>query len=180
MAKTYSISDAQSTLDYFKELSGVDPLTISSKPEDVYFRALLYKVLMDYNGMNDRHVEEFFKYKGVRRTRSAVYHAVKKIDIYYRNYPNFRTVYNFLFDDKLEEFQKINDKIRAKNQPKPDVVCAPEEHKDELQLLIDSLPNSRRDEIYEMVNLRVKSWQWKSRDKCTIIESSEGISGRTF
>ena len=75
------------------------------------------------------------------------------------------------FQNKLDEI--VNGK-------EPNIVCVPEVRKDELQLLIDSLPNSKRDEIYEMVNLRVKSWKWKSQDKCTIIESSEGISGSTF
>jgi hypothetical protein len=39
------------------------------------------------------------------------------------------------------------------------------------------VPDKRRDEIYEMVNMRIKSWEWKSKDRCEIIESSTSMEG---
>ena len=50
--KNYNNEDATKTLEYFQEISGVDPFILSKKNEDVYFRALLYKVLMEFNCMN--------------------------------------------------------------------------------------------------------------------------------
>ena len=175
--KDYSIEDADETLEYFQKLSGLDPLTLSSTPANVYFRALLYKVLMEFNYMNDRQIEEFFKSKGVKRTRSAVYQAVNKIDMYYFNYSDFRNVYNVLFDDRMEE--GFDNKTIDDQSDLIDVVeeVLPEREEDDLQTLIDSLPLSKRDEVYEIVSLRVKSWGWKSKDKCEVIQSSDGVTG---
>lgn len=180
--KDYSIENANKILQDFQELSGVDPLILSRKPIDVYFRALLYKVLMDFNYMNDRQIEGFFWTKQVKRTRVAIYHAVSKIDLYYHNYPDFRKVYNVYFDNKIEEFKLLENKIKGKadnlNNRVKDVL--PQKENDALQLLINSLPLYRRDEVYEMVNLRVKSWSWKSKDKCEVIECSAGVTSSAW
>jgi hypothetical protein len=180
--KDYSISDANKILEDFQELSGVDPLILSQKPIDAYFRALLYKVLMDFNYMNDRQIEDFFWSKRIKRTRVAVYHAIRKIDLYYHNYSDFRNVYNIYFDDKIEEFKLLDNKIKGKAEELDNRVkgILPKKQNDALQLLINSLPSYRRDEVYEIVNLRVKSWNWKSKDKCEVIESSDGVTSSAW
>jgi len=178
----YSEVKANRMLKEFESLSGVDPLIYSQKPKDAYFRALLYKVLMDFNYMNDRQIAEFFLTKGITRTRVAVFHAVSKVDIYYLNYSDFRDVYNVYFDDKAEESKELDDKLieKAKDASDRAVQNLPQFIKDDLYFLIHKLPLDKRDEIYELVNLRVKSWDWKSKDKCEIIESSDGLSSRAY
>lgn len=178
----YSKVQANRMLKEFESLSGVDPLIYSQKPKDAYFRALLYKVLMDFNYMNDRQIAEFFLTKGITRTRVAVFHAVSKVDIYYLNYSDFRDVYNVYFDDKAEESKELENKLieKAKDASDRAVKNLPQFIKDDLYFLIHKLPLDKRDEIYELVNLRVKSWDWKSKDKCEIIESSDGLSSRAY
>ena len=178
----YSKTEANRMLKEFESLSGVDPLIYSQKPKDAYFRALLYKVLMDFNYMNDRQIAEFFLTKGITRTRVAVFHAVSKVDIYYLNYSDFRDVYNVYFDDKIEESKELDNKLMEKAKDASDraVQNLPHFIKDDLYFLIHKLPLDKRNEIYELVNLRVKSWDWKSKDKCEIIESSDGLSSRAY
>jgi len=178
----YSKVQANRMLKEFESLSGVDPLIYSQKPKDAYFRALLYKVLMDFNYMNDRQIAEFFLTKGITRTRVAVFHAVSKVDIYYLNYSDFRDVYNVYFDDKAEESKELDNKLieKAKDASDRAVQNLPQFIKDDLYFLIHKLPLDKRNEIYELVNLRVKSWDWKSKDKCEIIESSDGLSSRAY
>ena len=178
----YSKVQANRMLKEFESLSGVDPLIYSQKPKDAYFRALLYKVLMDFNYMNDRQIAEFFLTKGITRTRVAVFHAVSKVDIYYLNYSDFRDVYNVYFDDKAEESKELDNKLIEKAKGASDRANKKfkEIIKDDLYFLIHKLPLDKRDEIYELVNLRVKSWDWKSKDKCEIIESSDGLSSRAY
>jgi len=178
----YSKVQANRMLKEFESLSGVDPLIYSQKPKDAYFRALLYKVLMDFNYMNDRQIAEFFLTKGITRTRVAVFHAVSKVDIYYLNYSDFRDVYNVYFDDKAEESKELENKFieKAKDASDRAVQNLPQFIKDDLYFLIHKLPLDKRNEIYELVNLRVKSWDWKSKDKCEIIESSDGLSSRAY
>ena len=178
----YSKVQANRMLKEFESLSGVDPLIYSQRPKDAYFRALLYKVLMDFNYMNDRQIAEFFLTKGITRTRVAVFHAVSKVDIYYLNYSDFRDVYNVYFDDKAEESKELDNKLieKAKDASDRAVQNLPQFIKDDLYFLIHKLPLDKRNEIYELVNLRVKSWDWKSKDKCEIIESSDGLSSRAY
>ena len=178
----YSKTEANRMLKEFQSLSGVDPLIYSQKPKDAYFRALLYKVLMDFNYMNDRQIAEFFLTKGITRTRVAVFHAVSKVDIYYLNYSDFRDVYDVYFDDKAEESRELEYKLkkRSKEASKRANQELPQFIKDELYFLVHKLPLGKRQEIYDLVSLRVKSWDWKSKDKCEIIEGSDGVSSRAY
>ena len=91
--------------------------------------------------------------------------------MYYANYLDFRNVYNIFFDDKEDDFNnKTIDDLS-------DLEILPKVEDDALQAIISSLPLYKRDEIYQMVNLRVKSWNWKNKDKCEIIQSSDGVTG---
>ena len=49
--------------------------------------------------------------------------------------------------------------------------------RNELHDLIDTIPEDKRKEMYEMINLRIKSWEWKNKDRCEIIESSTSMDG---
>ena len=175
----YSKRGANTIFKNFQKKSGVDPLIISNKPIDVYFRALLYKVLVELNYMNDRQVEAFFLSKGVQRKRCAIYLAITKIDLYYDNYADFREVYDTYFDDKLkEEIKKKAIKDKEYQHRMNDIY--PSLMNDKLQDLVNNLPANKREEMFEVLNLRVKSWSWKSKDQCEIVEASEGIESNTF
>jgi hypothetical protein len=176
--KDYSNVNANKILKDFENLSQVDPLIKSQKSKDVYFRALLYKVLMEFNYMNDRQVEALFFSKGVKRTRVAIYHAVSKIDMYYDNFADFRELYNVYFDDKLNQTKIIETKIRSKENDLNNRVNSNtlQVKADKLQLLMNEIPAYRRDEAFERLNLMVKSWSWKSKDKCEVIQGDSSVS----
>jgi len=129
--------------------------------------------------MNDRMISDWFAEKGISRNRSSIFHALKKIDVYYDNFTRFRNVYDIYFNDKKEEtIKKERAKLeRLKNRTKSIKQVILNKKKDALGLLIDTVPDKRRDEIYEMVNMRIKSWEWKSKDRCEIIESSTSMEG---
>ena len=182
--KEYSISELDRTFNIYERISGSDPLSKSQKTEQVYLRALLYKILIDFHCINTRQVADYFSYKGKVINRVSVLHAVRKINIYYKNFYDFRYVYNIYFDDKLEEFKEIEEKkqfniskaksIREKKESRIESIGDSKESRskdnDDLDKLIYSLPFDKRKEIFELVGLRVKSWSWKSKDSCEIIE----------
>ena len=176
--KDYSTVNANKILKDFEKLSGVDPLIKSQRSKDVYYRALLYRVLMEFNYMNDRQVEGLFLSKGVQRKRVAIYHAVSKIDMYYSNFADFRQLYNVYFSDKLKETKRLEDKIKGKENDLNNRVNnnSLQVKGDKLQSLVSKIPSYRRDEVFEMLNLRVKSWAWKSKDKCVVIEGDFSVS----
>ena len=178
----YNQKGADKILLDFANLTGIDITNKSRTNKEAYLRALLYKVLMDFNFMNDRQAASFFLTKKVKIHRSAIYHALKKIDVYYTTFLDFRSVYNIYFDDKMKESKLMEAELQAKAKEANRRVSASikENCNDSLQRLVNSLPVDKRSEIFEMVNLRVKSWSWKSKDKCEIIESCDGFSGRAW
>ena len=192
--KSYNRIVAEILLSEYVDLTGMDYQSTLRDPRDSYLRALFYKVLKKGNDMNDRMIKDFYADKGVKRDRSSIYQSISKVDIYYLNYREFRMFYDSYFDDKKADYIEKKDTgvrkealratstklskddyIELQNYRTKDIT-----QKDLLDKLIESLPEDKRSDIYEMVNLRVKSWDWKSKNEYEIIESTEGLSGRAY
>ena len=174
----YNKEKADELAQEFMAKTGVDVFLTTRKAEQVFLRTLFYKVLVNYNGMIDQNIEDWYKEHGVPKNRSSIYTALTKIDMYYKLNDKFRDAYDIYFNNKINERialekakMKALDSIKNKNKQ---VIL--KKDKDALDLLIDSIESDRRKEIYELVNLRVKSWEWKSKDQCKIINCSENIS----
>jgi len=177
--RTYNVDAAKQLADKFVEITEIDLTSTSRHQEESYFRALLYKIMVDVNGMNDRMISDWFQDMGVRRNRSSIFHALRKIDIYYESYVKFRNVYDLFFDDKKKERERIeskkSEKVRMINERIARKLEVGERNK--IHQLADVVPQDRIEEMYEMMTLRIKSWNWKSKDKCEIIDSSTSMEG---
>jgi len=42
--------------------------------------------------------------------------------------------------------------------------------------LMYDIPEDKWEEVIERISMLKKSWEWKSNDKCLVVESSSGIS----
>ena len=182
MNKDYCIKSADILLKSHVRLCGLNPLIKTRETKAVYCKTLFYKVLISFNSMNQRQVSEYFLSKGLEINRSSTTNALKKIDIYYRDFSGFRELYDVYFKDKIENY-KLQEEKKAKrvidlNNAKPKIL--PKDRKDALSIIIKDIPLDRREEIYNLIEMRIKSWAWKSKDKCEIIEASSGISLNTF
>lgn len=177
--KGYNEHAAKELADRFVEITGIDLNDSSRHEEKAYFRALLYVIFKDINGMNDRMISEWFADMGIVKNRSSIFHALKKTDVYYNNFVKFRNVYDLFFDDKRKHREiidaKKSERIRIINERIEKNKAFGE--RNELHDLIDTIPEDKRKEMYEMINLRIKSWEWKNKDKCEIIESSTSMDG---
>ena len=177
--RTYNVEAAQQLADKFVEITEIDLTSTSRHQEEAYLRALLYKIMVDVNGMNDRMISEWFEDIGVKRNRSSIFHALRKIDVYYESYVKFRDVYDLFFDDKKRHRERIESKkserVRIINERIARKIEAGERSK--IHELADVIPEDRIDEMYEMMNLKIKSWSWKSKDKCEVINSSTSMEG---
>jgi hypothetical protein len=180
--KDYSTSGADSLFNSYIIFSGLNPIIKTRKTNTVYCRTLLYKILIDCNDMNQRQVAEYFLIKGLKINRSSITNALKKIDIYYRDFSGFRKLYDACFNDKVQEYkiqqEKKEQRVIDLNNAKPKILA--KDKKDALSIIIKDIPLDRREEIYNLIEMRIKSWAWKSKDKCEIIEASSGISLNTF
>jgi len=176
----YNLKEANKILAHLVELTGFNIQDNSRKPTQAYLRAILYKNLITFNYMNDRQISSWFKTQGLTKDRVSILHAIKKIDVYFLNYQGFRNVYNTYYDDRIKESKSLS--LKTKNTKKNNNFALPNNLliDDPLQDLINKLPMDKRWEIYKTLNLRVKSWSWKSNDHCEIIQGSEGISSTAF
>ena len=161
----------------FEGLTGMSLNDTSRKVNSVMIRCLFYKVLENFNYMNDRLISEWFETRGVKKNRSSIFISMSNVDKYYKEYPLFRDLYDTYFKDKLKQRLK-NQKAKNKRLEEYKEIVKQmhlKENKDPLSMLIKNLPIDKRHEIYEMVSLRVKSWNWKNKDKCEIIQGGTSL-----
>jgi hypothetical protein len=179
----YNVEKANLLADNFKKLTNIDFKDTGKKTESMYLRMLFYKILTDMNNMNDRQIEDWFKeFHNVKRNRSSIYHALRKTEIYYNSFPKFRYYYDKYFSDakELHKEQKrleLNRKMKALGEPKREESMLPiEKKRNSLKDVIESLPADRLMEIERLLTLRIKSWSWKSKDQCQIIDGYESLA----
>jgi hypothetical protein len=182
--RDYNLIEANKILADLVELTGFDLQDNSRKPTQAYLRAILYKNLMVYNYMNDRQISNWFEEHNLTKDRVSILHAVKKIDVYYLNYQGFRDIYDKYFQDKIKEGQILKSRNKVKKGLKGSKRFAlprTRQMDDALQNLVNSVEGqSKRWELYKMIDLRIKSWEWKNTDHCEIIQGSDGISESVF
>jgi hypothetical protein len=178
----YNKDNADELAKDFEDLTGIQLNSNSRETDIMITRTLFYKILKDLNFMNHRMISEWFELRGVNKGRSSITHALHKIGIYYKSYAVFRNRYNVYFNDRAEEFLTIE---QAQKKAIKDVkqnlhTNTLNKGKDSLDILIDSVPQDRRDEVREIVSLRIKSWSWKSKDQCEIIQGESSLEGYCF
>lgn len=138
--------------------------------EFAYAKCVFYNVLKRKLDLNDQRIEEYFDSIGVKRNRSSVYHSLKKTKLYYKTSLDFRIMYDSFFDD-LKRIDEGELKRRLQLKILKRVV-----KKDKLHRLLSKIPDDRRDEIFELVELRIKSWNWKNNDKTKEYNGSQLIT----
>jgi hypothetical protein len=170
---TYNKNKAIELYNDFKELTKVDLFSRSKETKTMTLRSLFFKILKDNNFMNDREISEFFAEMGDIRNRSSIYHSLTKMEHYYSNFGYFRQIYDLYFYD-LKEHYGLKEQQKKVRLDKVEY----QKQSDKLDDLINTVEcKDRREELYEMVNLRIKSWAWKVRDRCQIIEGAGTIEG---
>lgn len=126
-----------------------DLLSKTKTKELVWYRALFYKILFEKHGFSKTKIA---KYSNMNH--ASVINSLNKFDSYLKESDIvFKYVYGLYY--------VVEKKKR---------VFIPKKQETKLEALINTIPEDKLDEIYELVNLRIKSWAWKSKDHCTIIE----------
>lgn len=151
----------------YKNTVTINILDKSRQTEFIAFRCLFYKILRDVYGYNYRESCKWFGVRGLSRNHATILHGIRQVDSLYLKYEWFRRVYDLYFFDKQNDDERyLSDVSKSKRMAD-----------DPLSVLIKSIPQERREEIYELVNLRVKSWEWKNKDKCLVVEGSGTLEG---
>lgn len=171
--KTYNKKKADQLTKDFQRLAKTDITNQTHQTEWVVLRSLYYKVLKDFNNMNDQRISDYLLSIDVDKARSSIFLARKKVDLYYDQFDFFRDAYNLFFHDK-EVLTSSKKEVEVVNE------VVEEEPKDALEALIRTIPSHKRDEVLEIVNLRIKSWEWKSKDSCKVIDCSDSVTGYAY
>jgi len=170
--RVYEYELAKELLDDFNSRIDYDLTIKSRKPKISALKSLLYVVLSRKANMTDRCICEFLNSNNMYSVRSSICASRNKIDDYYKELNYIRRIYDIYFDDKSEIFlidKKLNHlKIReaAIEKKKKDIIASD----DFLVKLVRDVPKERRREVYDLIELRIKSWSWKTNDKCDIYE----------
>lgn len=154
----------------FKKICSIDIFKKTRKTEYIVYRALFYRILECKAGLSLSDTARYFTHKGLKCCHSKVLHGLKMLNIYYDSYGYLRNAYDVYFTDKVKINKAMKQSYSKIYKSKQDLIGS-----DKLVELINSIPKNRREEIYNIVNLRVKSWEWKSKDSCKVYQGSESI-----
>ena len=176
----YDLNGANKIFKEFQYRFDIDILTKTNKAKYATKRALLYHIMYNLNDMIDCQIEHFLSTKDVLILRPSIYKSRNKVDDYYKKHSEFKEIYDIYFADKTNLNNKIERKkelgrqkrkaMLLKKNANVDIESKGYNH-DPLQVLINELPLDKRSEILGLVSLRVKSWEWKTKDNYEIIES---------
>jgi len=112
----------------FQRLAKTDITNQTHQTEWVVLRSLYYKVLKDFNNMNDQRISDYLLSIGVDKARSSIFIARTKVDLYYDQFDFFRDAYNLFFHDK-EVLTSSKKEVEVVNE------AVEEEPKDALEAL---------------------------------------------
>jgi hypothetical protein len=177
-----NIEDIKKIGDSVKEVSGLNIFDNTRRRDYVEMRALVCYVLRKKLRIGLTNIALYFQSEGKTMHHATVIHLVNQYPMYKRYNSrlasiedSFEQLNNLEFNqdsyirnqylsynyDKLQEKYK-NLKDNIKTNPILDV--------------LQDIPEDKIDEVIERINILKKSWDWKSKDECQVIEASSGVS----
>jgi len=121
------------------------------------YRALFNTILTRKYKFRKVKISKYYRFMGWnKKSHATVINSLTKFKLYKRD---FKEIENLFYE--LYPIAKSNAKQREFLKFKM-------ENQNELQKLISTIPKERRAEIIELITLRKKSWEWKSKDSVKI------------
>lgn len=178
-----NIEDIKKIGDSVKEVSGLNIFDNTRRRDYVEMRALVCYVLRKKLRIGLTNIALYFQSEGKTMHHATVIHLVNQYPMYKRYNSrlasieeSFEDLNNLEFNqdsyirnqylsynyDKLQEKYK-NLKDNIKTNPILDV--------------LQDIPEDKIDEVIERINILKKSWDWKSKDECKVIEANTSMEG---
>lgn len=150
----YNRDSAENLLNEFVTLTNFDITNNSREEPAPAYRSLLYYLMRTKLGLNDRSISRFLLTKGLKKNRSTIFHSLKNFNHYLKNFKEIEEHYNYFFYSK----PKISNLVE-----------------DDLSKAINKIQSkSERQELLELMELRIKAWEWKKSQKVTKTKVYEG------
>jgi hypothetical protein len=140
------------------------------------YRSLLNIVAFRKHKVSPSEMARFYTKRGLKYSHDKYLHSVGKFDTYAFDLPELKNYLYLFFKDAtpMDKEIVVIEKQYKYLQTKGQIEITP------IQQLVSDLTVEETKELSEMIELRKKSWSWKSQDRCEIIESSNGLSNRAF
>ena len=176
------IEDIKKIGDSVKEASGLNIFDNTRIREYVEMRALVCYVLRKKLRIGLTNIALYFQSEGKTMHHATVIHLVNQYPMYKIYNPRLAEI-----EDSFEELNNLEfnqesyirnkylsynyDKLQEKyNNLKNNIKTNP------ILEVLQDIPEDKIDEVIERINIMKKSWDWKSKDKCEVIQASSGIS----
>ena len=153
------------------DITGIDIFKNTRKKEYVELRALVCYTLRDDLEFGYQRIADYFKSQGREMLHSNVIHLVKMYPIYKKYNKNLeRLEGSFQFRSSIEknEILTLQDKL-VNLQHRYDKLK--KELDNPVVKTLYNIPENKWGEVQDRIQLLKNSWDWKSKDKCSIIES---------
>ena len=177
-----NIEDIKKIGDSVKEVSGLNIFDNTRRRDYVEMRALVCYVLRKKLRIGLTNIALYFQSEGKTMHHATVIHLVNQYPMYKR--------YNSRLEDIEYSFEELNslefnqdsyirnqyltykyDELKQKHKDlKENIKTNP------ILEVLQDIPEDKIDEVIERINIMKKSWDWKSKDKCEVIQASSGIS----
>ena len=153
------------------DITGIDIFKNTRKKEYVELRALVCYTLRDDLEFGYQRIADYFKSQGREMLHSNVIHLVKMYPIYKKYNKNLeRLEGSFQFRSSIEKNERLTLQDKLVNlQHRYDKLK--KELDNPVVKTLYNIPESKWGEVQDRIQLLKNSWNWKSKDKCSIIES---------
>ena len=177
------IEDIKKIGDSVKEASGLNIFDNTRIREYVEMRALVCYILRKKLRIGLTNIALYFQSEGKTMHHATVIHLVNQYPMYKRYNSRLAEI-----EDSFEELNNLEfnqesyirnkylsynyDKLQEKyNKLKNNIKTNP------ILEVLQEIPEDKIDEVIERINIMKKSWDWKSKDECKVIESSTSMEG---
>ena len=177
-----NIEDIKKIGDSVKEVSGLNIFDNTRRRDYVEMRALVCYVLRKKLRIGLTNIALYFQSEGKTMHHATVIHLVKMYPMYKRYNSRLASI-----EDSFEQLNNLEfnqdsyirnqylsynyDKLQEKYKNLKDNIKT-----NHILDVLQDIPEDKIDEVIERINILKKSWDWKSKDKCEVIEASSGIS----
>ena len=153
------------------DITGIDIFKNTRKKEYVELRALVCYTLRDDLEFGYQRIADYFKSQGREMLHSNVIHLVKMYPIYKKYNKNLeRLEGSFQFRSSIEKNERLTLQDKLVNlQHRYDKLK--KELDNPVVKTLYNIPENKWGEVQDRIQLLKNSWDWKSKDKCSIIES---------
>ena len=153
------------------DITGIDIFKNTRKKEYVELRALVCYTLRDDLEFGYQRIADYFKSQGREMLHSNVIHLVKMYPIYKKYNKNLeRLEGSFQFRSSIEKNERLTLQDKLVNlQHRYDKLK--KELDNPVVKTLYNIPENKWGEVQDRIQLLKNSWNWKSKDKCSIIES---------